>query len=186
MTRTAEAKRRGRLWAILSVAILGLFASAAVLTALLAPGIQAAVQAEPADGASRFSVGIPAVGSTGDAASATVVPGAGWEVRRPGTGALLLYTPDRVMTVHIEAVGLGDENVGAELDDAIAQDRQRREILSSGLELQYVDHSDGVVARVGEGDAALLLTAGVDPEGDAHFDDYRNELSTLLESIEFP
>lgn len=168
---------------VLAGAVLGTLASAALLTALLLPGLRTAVTAESADGSTAYEIG--GSGSTG--VDATVTPAAGWEVRHPPAGGLLVTSPDRVLSVRLLPAP-GEASTGQAGTDGAAIRAQgpgdsgpRTETLASGLVLTYVGRADGIDATMRLGSGAVLISVDV---ARGRLDDYRPALSALLESVE--
>lgn len=154
-----------------------------VLLPVLLPG---AGSAEAADGTETVAVGDPR--------TATIVPGAGWEVTGAGSDELLLVSPDRGLTVRISPApdGKPADVLAYELGDgagsgAAGAGKIRSETLASKLGIAHVDSSSRVSAVVGDGRRGVLLGAVLsEPDAEQAKRDlaaYRPALVALVESI---
>lgn len=164
---------------MLAAGILSSLLTVGLLLLVLLPGIGTAGAAEAADGKRTVAIGDPK--------TATIVPGAGWEVTGADSDELLLVSPDRGLTVRISPAPSGKpaEVLAAELGEGSG--KIRTETLASKLVVAHVDSAKNVSAAVGDDRHAVLL--GVElSEPDAKqakrdLASYRPALVALVESI---
>lgn len=179
--REAMLARRRR--TMIAAGILSSLLTAGLLLLVLLPGIGTAGAAEAADGTQAVAIGDPK--------TATIVPGAGWEVTGAGSDELLLVSPDRGLTVRISpapdgkpAEVLADElGIGA----GSGPGKIRTETLASKLAVAHVDSATRISAAVGADRRAVLLGVALS-EPDAKqakrdLTSYRPALVALVESI---
>ncbi|KKI22665.1 MULTISPECIES: hypothetical protein [unclassified Leucobacter] len=166
---------------MLAAGILSSLLTVGLLLLVLLPGIGTAGAAEAADGKRTVAIGDPK--------TATIVPGAGWEVTGADSDELLLVSPDRGLTVRISPAPSGKpaEVLAAELGEGSGSGKIRTETLASKLVVAHVDSAKNVSAAVGDDRHAVLL--GVElSEPDAKqakrdLASYRPALVALVESI---
>ncbi len=181
--REAMLARRRR--TMIAAGILSSLLTAGLLLLVLLPGIGTAGAAEAADGTQAVAIGDPK--------TATIVPGAGWEVTGAGSDELLLVSPDRGLTVRISpapggkpAEVLADE-LGAGAGSGSVSGKIRTETLASRLAVAHVDSATRVSAAVGDDRRAVLLGAELsEPDAKQTKRDlasYRPALAALVESI---
>lgn len=183
--REAMLARRRR--TMIAAGILSSLLTAGLLLLVLLPGIGTAGAAEAADGTQAVAIGDPK--------TATIVPGAGWEVTGAGSDELLLVSPDRGLTVRISpapggkpAEVLADElGAGAGSGSGSVSGKIRTETLASRLAVAHVDSATRVSAAVGDDRRAVLLGAELsEPDAKQAKRDlasYRPALAALVESI---
>lgn len=182
-------RRRTTIVAAILSSVLTVGSLVLVLLPVLLPG---AGSAEAADGTETVAVGDPK--------TATIVPGAGWEVTGAGSDELLLVSPDRGLTVRISPApdGKPADVLASELGDgagsadgagsgAAGAGKIRVETLASKLGIAHVDTSSRVSAVVGDGRRGVLLGAVLsEPDAEQAKRDlaaYRPALVALVESI---
>lgn len=168
-----------RLVALLGAALLLTLGTIGLLAALLAPALGAVTSGQTADGRRGFGIG-DGVGAAGPGAAITVTPAAGWWVQPEATGGVLLRSPDRLLTVTLQAVSSA-EAAAALADAGASADPLRSELLANGAVVRHRTAEEQLVAVIEAGDAELLLAAQVAPGRE--LDDYRPSIGLLLESI---
>lgn len=191
--REAMLARRRR--TMIAAGILSSLLTAGLLLLVLLPGIGTAGAAEAADGTQTVAIGDPK--------TATIVPGAGWEVTGAGSDELLLVSPDRGLTVRISpapggkpAEVLADElgagtgaGAGSESGSGAGSGsgKIRTETLASKLAVAHVDSATRISAAVGDDRRAVLLGVALsEPDAKQAKQDlasYRPALVALVESI---
>lgn len=152
--------------------------AATVVTALVAPGLEAVAAGREADGTRSFALGDG--GSSLDPAGAvTLTPEAGWWVE-PRASTLWLSSPDRALGVELRVVS--EREARDALEGARAGgDPLLTETLASGALVRHVTEAERFVALAQIGDTVVLLEAAATPE--AALADYRVALGRLLDSL---
>lgn len=189
MSRSQQPRRTSRVrpqWGALIAALLSSCVGVGLLVALVLPPLQSALQTRVADGRQHFEVG-----------AAIVTPQAGWSVRPLDDESVLISSPDRLLTVTVEAVTAGDAAEVAErhlatvLENEAAGDETPVagglaeplvEMLANGIEVRHVTSEARVAAVLELPGEPVLLVAEV-PDG-VKIADYRLAFAELLLAVE--
>lgn len=178
-------------WVVLALALLGSVVSVGVLALLLVGPLQSALRTEQTPGSQAFDIG----------ATAVITPDAGWSVRAEGAGALVLESPDRVLTVTV-SVAADDEMrswfdvVGGAADLGAADEFEdlgelkdlgvlplRSEVLANGATIDYVNLPDRIVGELSVGDAGERIVRFDAKTADQSIEHYRATVAELLLTI---
>lgn len=166
-------------WTTTTAWLLGLLLAAAVAVAAIAavPPILRNLSSAPADGVTATA--LPGV------ADASLVAPEGWVLQRDGDRALIVSSPDRVLSVSFAAVsGDAEEALQALLLEAGASPagETKLETLRGGLPILHTDGADGAVyAVVGAGAQRIAVIARV--ADDAESGIHRAALAELLDGL---